>query len=482
MSDLLRDIRISRTAFLLLACASAAATAVILAGGGDRSSAQLAALAAIHSPPLSEQNAPRPRVPTVAASSGAEQSGGSAGGSTNAPGGSSSPPSAQGAPPAAVPLSTEATTTPASGSGSAGTNGSAPAPDAGLPHVGHVFLITLSTRSYADTFGRPSQAPYLRALVRRGTELTGFHSLASAELPNLLAMVSGQAPNRSTEGGCSRYTPFPASAAANASGIVPGHGCVYPDTALTIADQTTSAGKSWGAYIADAGKVNCPVPNTGDSLSTPIGGTQPGYDLLHNPFAFFGSLLDAGACSSGDQDLSALPKALRRASSTPSLTYLGAGACADGDPEIAAGASTVTTGTTATSTTPTSTTPTSTTPASTAPASTPATTSTPAAVGCPEGARSGIPAENAFLKTWVPQILRSPGYRKNGVLVIAFAGDGGRPTARTGALVLSRWTARGRRLPRSYGPYSLLRSLEDMLDLTPLAHAASAQAFAEAVL
>jgi hypothetical protein len=95
----------------------------------------------------------------------------------------------------------------------------------------------------------------------------------------------------------------------------------------------------------------------------------------------------------------------------------------------------------------------------------------------------GLAAEDAFLKLWVPRILSSPAYRSSGVLIIAFAGSqtSGHPT-RTGALVLSRYARRGHSVARSYTPYGLLRAVEDMLRLTPLGHARTAQSFATAVL
>jgi phosphatidylinositol-3-phosphatase len=468
----LKEVRIGRLSLAGLACVSGAATALILTGGSNASTAQLAALAALRdgrtvieqapaSTSQSTGSAPAASVATPANSSG--------GAPSSAPTAASSADSSTG----------DDTTTPTTTTTTTDTTSTTTttATDAGLPHVGHVFLIALSTRSFAEAFGRGSQAPYLRKLAKHGALLTGFHSLGRAELPDLLAMVSGQAPNRSTEGNCSRYVPFPAKAAADSAGVVGGHGCVYPDTALTIADQSTSAGKTWGAYISDSGATNCPVPNTDAALSTPLGGTTEGYDLLHNPFAFFGSLLDAGACSSDDQNLTALPAALRRASRTPAFTYLGADACTDGAPQMAA----------AQPATPATTTASGTTGATgatgaTSPAGTSSRIAAPASVGCPAGSPSGIVAENAFLKTWVPQILESQAYRKNGVVVIAFTGDGGRPKARTGALVLSRWTRHRTTVRGSYGPYSLLHSLEQMLDYQPLAHAAAAPSFAKAVL
>jgi hypothetical protein len=84
----------------------------------------------------------------------------------------------------------------------------------------------------------------------------------------------------------------------------------------------------------------------------------------------------------------------------------------------------------------------------------------------------------------VPRILHSSAYRKDGVLVIAFSGDGSKASGaavKTGALVLSRWTKRGAKVAAPYTPYSLLRSIEDMLRYQRLAEAATAKSFAAAV-
>ncbi len=112
----------------------------------------------------------------------------------------------------------------------------------------------------------------------------------------------------------------------------------------------------------------------------------------------------------------------------------------------------------------------------------PARLQVPPAYGCPAGETSGIAGEDAFLKAWVPKILASAAYRANGVLIIALTGANGKARADTGALVLSRWTPRHKRISTPYDAYSLLHSIEDMLDLTPLAKATAAPAFAKLVL
>jgi hypothetical protein len=552
----LRDIHLSRRGTLALAAVSLAATLFILLGANPKTDAQLAAEAALAHPATVVEQVQAPAAASAGgggggghnisppatdagsghasagagsggASSGSSGSGGTSGGTGTSGGSGSSGTSGTGGSGGGSGSSTASETTTTATTTTA-------APDAGLPKVGHVFLLTLSTRSYHSAFGPHSKAPYLRRLAKRGTVLSGYHALGRNGLADLLALVSGQPPNRDTATGCRVYRAFSAKATVTAAGVARGTGCVYPDGALTVADQATAAGKSWGAYVADMGAANCAVPASSGRLDTPIDGTQAGYDVAHNPFGFFGSLLDAGGCSEYDTDLTNLPKALAKRSRTPDLTYLSGDACVDADPTLApaaatTGTSTTTTGaavattgtastpattataatgTTATATTETATTATtstagaaaststtatnpptgSTTTTTTATTPTTATTTTPArliapaAYGCPRGQPAGLGAEGAFLETWVPRILDSAAYRADGVLVIAFTGAGGAPHADTGALVISRWTPRGRRLTASYDAYSLLHSIEDMLDLAPLANAARAPAFATLVL
>jgi hypothetical protein len=80
-------------------------------------------------------------------------------------------------------------------------------------------------------------------------------------------------------------------------------------------------------------------------------------------------------------------------------------------------------------------------------------------------------------------VLDSSAYRESGALLIAFTGPPGpgRPGP-TGALVLSRFTRPGAVVRAPYRPYSLLRTIEDLLGLAPLAHARSAPSFAAAAL
>ena len=202
-----------------------------------------------------------------------------------------------------------------------------------VPKLGHIFEIMLSAPSYKAAFGHTSTLSALRSLIHKGTLLSGYKTLGDGELADELAAVSGQAPNHDTKLGCTSYVDFPTAAVANKAGLVPGRGCVYPDTALTIGDQVTASGATWGAYVADMGKETCVHPNSGAVDNVLPTGAEPGYDTRHNPFIYFHSLLDLGDCSSDDVDLSKLPKALAHPAKTPAFAYVAPNACADGDPD-----------------------------------------------------------------------------------------------------------------------------------------------------
>lgn len=143
-----------------------------------------------------------------------------------------------------------------------------------------------------------------------------------------------------------------------------------------------------------------------------------GYVTRHNPFVYFHSLLDLGDCQANDVDLTRLGDDLKTARTTPNLAYIAPAVGDDLD---------------------------------------------------------------AFLKTWVPQIVDSAAYKKDGALIVAFlSGDTG--TGATGALLLSRWARPGSLYAKDYDPASLLGAVEDMFALDRLGAAKRAPAFARLLL
>src|SRR5205823_982613 len=105
---------------------------------------------------------------------------------------------------------------------------------------------------------------------------------------------------------------------------------------------------------------------------------------------------------------------------------------------------------------------------------------------CPDGSAGGAAAEDAFLTEWVPQILKAPAYKKDGLLIVTFGENGPSDASNepVGTLVLSKFVTPGGTLVEPYGPYSLLASIEDLLGLGHLAmaNASSTSSFAQSVL
>jgi hypothetical protein len=394
----------------------------------------------------------------------------SAGAQTGAPTAAASP--AAGATPAAPASSSSAdSTTPAASSADDSDSASASSDDddssssASSPasaakstanptsKVKHVFVIALSTTSYEAAWGHDSAARYLNGTLRpKGTLLSGYQTLGTAELPDYLAMISGQAPNPDTEANCPIYAQFPSTAKADGAGQMSKRGCVYPSTVLTIGDQVTASGKVWKAYLDDMGSTSCQHPNGNAVDDVQLPGTGVQYATRHNPFIYFHSLLDLGDCSNDDVSLDQLPVDLRTAAKTPRYSFIAPGLCDD------------------------------------------ASVST-----CPGGQPGGLAGEDAFLRLWVPRILSSPAYKRDGALIIVFAPTtkattmttadttttppaGDLRPMRTGGLILSRYAKRGKTLAATYDPYSLLRSLEDLFDYAPLVNAVHAKSFVKSAL
>ncbi len=314
--------------------------------------------------------------------------------------------------------------------------------------VKHVFVITLSSPGFEAAFGAGSRMPYLANTLRpQGLLLPNYRLLTDSGLPNYIAMIGGQAPNAATSADCATYTEFPASAQPDGSGSVGGNGCVYPAQAINLADQLFSARFTWGAYLEDMGKPEpvtqgqtppasplqtCVHPASGSADTTQDvrkpdpskGYAGSGYAVRHNPFVYFHSLLDLGSCQQRDVPLDRLDGALR--SGTPNFTFISPNLCNMGEPSQ-----------------------------------------------CDDSVTDPGPARaDNFLETWVPKILASPAYRRDGVLIVTFGeaipGVNGAPV---GTLLLSRFLTPGSTNPGAFDPYSILRTVEDLFGLEHLAAA-----------
>lgn len=297
----------------------------------------------------------------------------------------------------------------------------APEPEAEAGPVKHVFLVSLTSPGYDAAFGTASQMPYLSGELRpQGVLLTNYSLLDPAPLPNGFATVGGQAPTADSEAGCTDP-----------------EACLYDVETLTLPDQLAAAQLSWHGYfegMTDAeGKAdNCVQPDP----AAPEAVTPAGYAPRLNPFVFFHSLLDLGACGESDVPLDELSGDLKKADATANFSYVSPDLCNAGFRD-----------------------------------------------SCPEGTADGAAAADAFLAKVVPEILASPAYKADGLLIVSFgAADPAPPSdpapvdpKKTGALLLSPLLAPGGTDGAQYDPYSLLRSIEDMFGLQPLEKAGGAK-------
>ena len=447
--------RLSPGRMRLLALLSALATGVVIWAGLSREDTSGLAAAVAHRNALlasaaAAASAPRPPVPAANAFGGELAPPPAL--SPEAPPASESAPAA--APAASAPSQVESqgqeqaagTPSPATPSPtSAPTTSAAPTETA----IKHVFVITLASPGYEQTWGAGSAARYLTTQLRpKGTLLSNYYAIGHLDLPNYIAMISGQPPNAQTTADCATFAQFPASSKVDTNGVLEAPGCVYPVSVLTLADQLTSTRRQWRGYIEDLANGPRPVqscrhPSTDQPDETQHARPGDAYAARHNPFVYFHSLLDLGDCASDDLPLTQLASDLTSPAKTPNYAFIAPNLCHDG-------------------------------------------TEAP----CLDGSPGGLQAADAFLAEWVPKILDSPAYRTDGLLVITF-GDGppgdssgccqgagaGAPAGpasgggRVGALLLSRYVTPGGESATPYNHYSLLRTVEDIFGLHHLADA-----------
>ena len=292
------------------------------------------------------------------------------------------------------------------GGGSTGTTGAGVPP--GLPAIKHVFTIVLSATGYDQLLGAHGPGYLHSELLARGEQLPNVRVVADGGLAGRIALVSGQAPTPEVRAGCPTF--------ANREG---GAGCVFPRAVKTIADQLTARGLAWRAY-AQGLTTTCRHPSIGAADDTATDRPADHYAVASDPFLYFHSVIDSGDCNAGVVPVERLTEDLGSVDTTPSYTLIAPDRCHDGR-----------------------------------------------AGPCADGQPAGAAAADAFLRRWIPPILASRAFRRDGLLIVT--GDRGRST---GALLLSRFVTRGRTVRTRYDQYALLRSVEDLFGLDHLGHAA----------
>jgi hypothetical protein len=356
-------------------------------------------------------------------------------------------------------------------------------PAGAQPKPAHVFVIVLENEGYHITFGPNSPALFLKSLAKQGALLPDYYGIGHFSLDNYIAMISGQPPNPATQGDCQSFTPFDQTGTA-ADGVAVGTGCIYPAGVATITSQLAAKGLTWKAYMEDYGNIPsheapaCGITKIGkkDSTQHAIVGDQ--YASRHDPFVYFSSIIATPACATNVVNLSALKGDLQTVATTPNFSYITPNLCNDGHDGGDDGKK------------------------------------------CVDGAPGGLISANKFLAGIVPEIMASPAYKKDGLLIITFdeadievsknkatgalvlgigdaaaccheqpgpnipagatvfgkitdkgpgvAGPGG---GRIGAVLVSPFIKPGTVSYTPYNHYALLRSLEDIFGLPYLGYA-----------
>ncbi len=293
------------------------------------------------------------------------------------------------------------------------------------------MVIDLENEEASTTFGPNSPATYLNGtLLPMGELIQNYYGTGHVSTDNYIAQVSGQAPNQVTSSDCvTSITSLAGSFndvkpgtldpdQARYPGQVDGQGCVFPASVQTIGGQLDAAyprsvATDWRDYAGDMGNDTArdggtPDPLGGTDYAHPVQVNGAGTDITnnaegpnatgsqvksaitdqyanrHNPFIYFHSVIDnqrlcethvvplgtASTAAGGSTTFSGhLANDLSRLSTTPGFAFITPNLCDDGHDATCAGTN---------------------------------------AAG---GTTGGLVAADAFLRTWMPLILRSPAYR-----------------------------------------------------------------------
>ena len=309
-----------------------------------------------------------------------------------------------------------------------------------VPGVKHVFIVNIENKGYDTTWGPDSKAPYLsKTLRRKGVLLSSYYATAHNSQPNYVAQISGQAPNPQMQFDCHTFSAFTSTGPDQDPQQAVGSGCVFPSSVRSLPRQLTRHHISWRGYMEQMSRP-CQHPAIGTTDPTQSATPHHNYAVRHNPFMYFKSIIGhPNYCKKHVVPLAALKKDLQRVKTTRKLTYITPDLCHDGH-------------------------------------------DTP----CADGEPGGLVSVDGWMKTWIPMILKSPAFTKNGMLIItadeadspasdsdaccneqpgpnaALPGISGPGGGKIGALVISKWSTPNSFSSHPYNHYALLASLAEI--------------------
>ena len=214
--------------------------------------------------------------------------------------------------------------------------------------------------------------------------MPNYYGIGHSSLDNYIAMIGGQPPNPTTQADCPHVREHEHRHDVE---LRRGQRQRLPVSRRHADDRQPAdlAGLTWGAYMDGMGtdpareSATCPVPTVGAADNTESAETAAPYDQYanrHDPFLYYHSITDNLAdCQSHVVNLNQLPAALSSVATTPNYVFITPDLCNDGH--------------------------------NTSP-------------NCAPGEPGGLAQVNTFLQTWVPQILNSPAYKQDGLLLVTF--------------------------------------------------------------
>jgi hypothetical protein len=337
--------------------------------------------------------------------------------------------------------------------------------------VGHVWLINVENKSYAETYGGATPTYLNSTLRRQGGLLEQYYGIGHLSLDNYIAQLSGQAPTLLTQSDCQVYVDV-VPGVAGPDGQAIGQGCVYPASVKTLPDQLDAVGKTWKGYMEDMGNDPSREPDRcGAPPLDPTNGMRDGtqtatatdqYAARHNPFVYFHSILDRtygdapnhATCVTNVVPLTALATDLaKKPADVPNFNLITPNLCDDGHDDPCVGKD------------------------------------------VDGGTASGLKAVDLWLQKYIPMIEASRAFQQDGLIIVSgdeaessdstsccneesgyntpLAGGGGITSGspgpgggRIGTLVIGHGVKPDSTSTTAYNHYSLLRSLEDLFGVT----------------
>ena len=218
-----------------------------------------------------------------------------------------------------------------------------------------------------------------------------------------MSAVAGQAPAPANQNDCPQFTNVSPGYAAPDGQTYASTGCVYPPDVKTLFNQLQDNGKTWKVYAQDMGNkpkreevYHCGIPGDPSGNGVPDPGAalpKDQYVPKHNPAAWFHAVFDSNKlCKNvvplegyhqtrGHAAIPSIEDDLKSEATTPAFSLITPNNCSDAHDATCVGDN---------------------------------------LSGDPNNHQGGLYAADLFLKKYIPMIMASPAFQKDGMIQIVF--------------------------------------------------------------